>query len=443
MVDKEILFWLWLKDCLGIENKKVKSVFESFDSAMQIYLSDESELRLSGIFSEKELDKLKNKNLDKAKKVYNDCKNFGYDIFAYTDDSYPKMLKEIAAPPVVLYVSGKLPDENMLRTAVVGTRSATSQGRKKAFEFGYELARNNVVVVSGGADGIDIQAHKGALQAGGKTVCVIGCGINYNYPKSSADVRRQITRYGAIVSEYPPYYSPSKYTFPKRNRIISGMSHCTLVVEAGEKSGSLITAKYAGEQKRTVFAVSGSADGFGSQGAERLIREGAKPAADFRDIIRQYRPDETSEQMKSKVEMLLEHYFGESEQVTKKSRPKKAKNVKVHTFQYEILNSYYSEPKRISEPQKESESKKNTYKKPPENKNNQENLKKIAGEQLTGNAAAVYDTISDIPVHVDEIKAKTGLDVGELLMTLTELEMSGYISSLSGRRYVIGSHSKT
>lgn len=403
-----MIFWLWLQCCLGVDNSRIHRIFENFDNAEQIYLADENELRLSGTFTENELSKLINKNLDVAKRLYNNSLVLGYDIFSIKDNNYPKALKSIPTPPVVIYVKGKIPSENKLYVSMVGTRQPSNVGRDTAFSISYNLAKSGAVIVSGGALGIDMQAHKGAIQAGGETVCVLGCGINYNYLPSNENLRDEIVKHGAIISEYPPFYPPTKFTFPKRNRIISGLSDCTVIVEAGKNSGALITAKYATKQKKTVFAVPGSVDNINSQGSNMLIREGAKTALNSTDILSWYKSRKNNI---SDSNGITEKAVNNIINVNKKQ---KRENLKKSDKKEIFVSQTYNE-KSIK----------------PEH-NNTDNI----SEQLTESALAVYDTISDEPVHVDIIKMKTGLPVNEILIALTELEMEELIIPWSGRRYI-------
>lgn len=407
-MDKQIIFWLWLQCCLGVDNFRMHRIFETFDDAQQIYLADENELKISGAFSETEISKLNNKNLDTAKKMYNNSLMLGYDIFSFKDINYPKSLKNIPTPPVVIYVSGKLPSDNKKFVSIVGTRHSTKLGRDTAFSLAYNLAKNDIVIVSGGAVGIDMHSHRGAIQAGGETVCVLGCGINYNYLPENEELRKEITKYGAVISEYPPFYPPRKYTFPKRNRIISGISDCTVIVEAGKTSGALITARYAIKQNKTVFAVPGNVNNVSSQGSNILIREGARTILNYNDILNWYEKRKDTLNVNDKSDTIITEKFIPN--IIDTVKIKESKNNKKKPTDKQQLN-------------------KNTNKV-------KENNDNIVSEQLTDNALAVYHTISDIPIYVDDIKLRTGLKINEILTALTELEMEGFIILQSGRRYI-------
>ncbi len=204
-----------------------------------------------------------------------------------TDDAeYPALLKEIYDPPVVLYARGSLKPDHRLNLSVVGSRNTSYYGTETARKLSYQLAGLGFSVVSGLARGIDSAAHAGALQAKGHTIAVLGCGVDIVYPPENAKLRDQILEAGgAILSEFPLGTNPSRQTFPMRNRVVSGMSLGTLVVEAGRESGAMITANFANEQGRQVFAVPGRVDHALSRGCHRLIKDGAKLVEDVDDIL--------------------------------------------------------------------------------------------------------------------------------------------------------------
>ena len=282
-------YYIWLTLALGFSGSKAKAIRSIYDSIEEFYKGGEAEWRLSGVLKAKDIEALSSTPLSKALEVIARCNSLGITVLSYDDPDYPERLMELSDPPAVLYVKGRLPDlDSRLAVAIVGTRSATAYGKKAAHILSASLAKVGVVIVSGGAVGIDSVAHIGALEAGGITVCVLGCGINYPYLNSNKKLRDQITLKGAVISEYPPDHPPGKFTFPERNRIIAGLSHGVTVVEAGLKSGSLITARLAAEQGRDVFAVMGNITSPYSQGTNALIKDGAVPVTDFTDIIGYY-----------------------------------------------------------------------------------------------------------------------------------------------------------
>jgi len=206
-------------------------------------------------------------------------------LITYWDKEYPAILRKIYDPPVLLYVKGSLWEDGENGIGVVGTRTASQYGRWVAERFGEDLARVGVTVVSGMARGIDSCAHRGAIKGGGKTVAVLGCGLDIIYPPENQKLYEQIAENGAVISEFPIGTEPVSAYFPRRNRIISGLSLGTVVVEAGGKSGALITAYMALDQGREVFAVPGSIRSFRSKGTHKLIKEGAKLVENVEDIL--------------------------------------------------------------------------------------------------------------------------------------------------------------
>lgn len=206
-------------------------------------------------------------------------------ILRIEDENYPKLLRYISDPPEILYAIGDIRLLQKKCVAVVGARKASSYGKWVSYNIGRRLAEYGIVTVSGMAFGCDSEAHRGALEGGGATIAVMGCGADICYPSSNAALRKKILISGLILSEYPPGTKPRPYTFPRRNRIISGISEAVTVAEAGLSSGSLITAACAAEQGRTLFAVPGNISAANSIGCNKLIQDGAVPVAFIDDII--------------------------------------------------------------------------------------------------------------------------------------------------------------
>lgn len=280
---------VWLTLALGFSGAKPKAIHALYDSVEEFYTGGKREWRLSGVLSQKDIEALSSTPLSKALEVIARCNALGITILGYDDPDYPQRLRELSDPPAALYVRGRLPElEDRLTIAVVGTRHATAYGKMTSHVISGSLAKVGVIIVSGGAVGIDSLAHNAALEAGGVTVCVLGCGINFPYLTGNRKMRDHIAVKGAVISEYPPDYPPGRFTFPERNRIIAGLSDGVLVVEAGEKSGSLITARLAAEQGRDVFAVMGNITSPYSQGTNALIKDGAVPVTDYTDITGYY-----------------------------------------------------------------------------------------------------------------------------------------------------------
>lgn len=209
----------------------------------------------------------------------------GYQVLTWEDDAYPRRLQEIPNPPPVLFVAGSVRPEDETAVAVVGTRSPTTYGLDTTEELSQGFAQAGVTVVSGLARGIDCQAHQSALRAGGRTLAVLGSGLDRIYPREHHGLAREISSRGAVLSDYPLGTGPDPRNFPPRNRLISGLSMAVVVVEAGEESGALLTAEFAAGQGRPVFAVPGGIHSRKSLGTNRLIAAGARPALSAQAVL--------------------------------------------------------------------------------------------------------------------------------------------------------------
>lgn len=220
----------------------------------------------------------------------------GYTLYFYGDKTYPKLLSEIPDPPIVLYSKGRIKPTDFNSVAVVGTRKASQYGKSVAKIISKELAVNNLTVVSGCAAGIDTQAHEGAIEGGGRTIAVLGSGLDQKYPVCNSSLMESIADNGALVSELPVNTRPAPYNFPQRNRLISGLSLSVVIVEAPSKSGALITAYHAAEQGRSVCSVPGSIFSSKSRGSNDLLKQGAVLVSGIDDII---------EDLKSLIDMSL------------------------------------------------------------------------------------------------------------------------------------------
>lgn len=201
------------------------------------------------------------------------------------EEDYPTMLRYIKDMPAILYYRGDITLASNTCISVVGSRHSTGYGKWAADRIGRKLAEYEIVTVSGMAMGIDTYAHKGALEGSGKTIAVFGCGVDICYPKANRELMNEILEKGLVLSEFPPEFQPTNYSFPVRNRIISGLSQGTIIVEAGLSSGSLITAEYAADQGRNLYAVPGNINSIYSIGTNKLIKDGAIPITVIDDII--------------------------------------------------------------------------------------------------------------------------------------------------------------
>ncbi len=238
-----------------------------------------------------------------ANSVMQQCSDNDIHIVCPDMPSFPRLLKELPDPPSVLFMRGELKPCDQLAIAIVGTRGASHYGRSQAERFARSLARAGLTIVSGLARGIDAAAHRGALEAQGRTIAVLSSGVLDIYPPQHKELAEDIVQNGAIISEMPPFMKPKKGLFPQRNRLISGLALGTLVVEAAERSGALITARHAGEQGREVFAIPGMISTPASRGCHALIRDGAYLTQDPEDIIDQLGPLVQGVQITPEVEI--------------------------------------------------------------------------------------------------------------------------------------------
>jgi DNA processing protein len=263
----------------------VRSLLAAFGDLETAWKASPQDLRAAGLGPKLVEELLKVRASVSLGKICERIENLGIQVFTWDDTGYPSRLKEIDQPPPVLFLLGELLAEDEWAVAVVGTRRVTAYGRQVAEEIAGTLARQGVTVVSGLARGVDAIAHSTALQCGGRTLAVLGNGVDRIYPPENRQLGERITRCGALISDYAPGTPPDGANFPPRNRIISGLSQSVVVVEAGERSGALITAKFAVDQGREVFAVPGNISAPQSVGTNRLIQQGARPLLDVREVL--------------------------------------------------------------------------------------------------------------------------------------------------------------
>lgn len=281
----ETKYWLGFSLVPHIGTVRVRQLKQHFGTLSQAWHSSIDELQASGL-DEKSLaifvKRRAELNLDaEMQKV---AHHHAY-LLTMDDERYPPLLKELQDAPIVMYVIGKIKPEDTQALAVVGTRKATNYGQDAAFKLSKGLAASQMTIISGLAQGIDKAAHEGAIAANGRTIAVLGCGIQTIYPRQHTALARKIVENGALITEFPIGVPPTGVNFPRRNRIISGMSLGVLVVEAPEKSGALITAQEALEQGREVFAVPSNIFNLTGRGCNQLIQDGAKLVMQVEDIL--------------------------------------------------------------------------------------------------------------------------------------------------------------
>lgn len=280
-----LLPWFCLKNVPGIGNHLFKRLIDRFGSPDRVFqITTQELLAVEGISTRLAAAILNYKAPQRIRTELDQIHQKGYTVITLTDTSYPLLLREIPDPPPLLYVSGNLAGANK-NIAVVGSRNATAYGISATQKLCADLTAFDITIVSGMALGIDTAAHQGALAGKGKTVAVLGSGFNKIYPAENRGLFNRISEEGAVISEFALDTEPEAHNFPIRNRIISGMSMGTIVVEASRKSGSLITARLAAEQNREVFAVPGSIHSFKSTGTHTLIKQGAKLVENAQDVL--------------------------------------------------------------------------------------------------------------------------------------------------------------
>ena len=278
-------FWIAFNKVPGIGPTRLTSLIDTCGSVEAAWRAPIQDLRAAG------LDKRSLESLLDARRSVDPAAEFekvekaGIDVLTWDDANFPVNLRQLEMRPPVLYMRGQMIEEDQWAVAVVGTRRASAYGREVTHKLATELAQNGITVISGLALGVDAIAHKAALDAGGRTISVLGSGVDQLYPAQNRKLALEMLKRGAVVSEYALGTLPAASNFPPRNRIISGLSRGIIVVEAGQKSGALITANYAAEQGREVFAVPGSILHPGSVGCNALIQSGATPLLSIDDVL--------------------------------------------------------------------------------------------------------------------------------------------------------------
>ncbi len=413
-----IEYWIWLQAALGA-GARTDELLAYFETPEELYNAGEQEWRLSGLLTLKKIEALKNTKLSQINDIINECRIKGYEIITPDSSLYPKRLCNIDAMPVVLYSLG---DSSALSDAVsigiVGTRNASDYGIKIAQKLSFRLAESGATIVSGGALGIDSEAHAGAMLARGRTVAFLGCGLSCDYLRENAALRRAITKYGAVVSEYPPFSPPSKSSFPIRNRLISGISLGVVVIEAGVKSGSLITANKALDQGKDVFAVPGDILKTSFEGANHLINNGAKPVFSALDILCEYESEyadlidfRKAAEPLTKIEYVDFRNYKKQQAsahnkatiITQTKDNLKSKQTKIIIADEKSVNTQFA----------------------------------LVLDDASDEAKAVFSVLTHEGIHIDDIVRTTNLKMNVVLSSLTELELMGVCELIEGKKYIL------
>ena len=456
--------WIWLSN-LRIDKRLMHRLLDRFIDPQRIYEATETELQDVELGSAILKTILLSRDLKCAREIRSFCAENHIGVVTMQDAAYPSRLRNIEVPPVLLYVGGHMPSfDEEAAVAVVGTRKASERAREIAYRFGYELADKGMLVVSGMAEGVDAASNAGALDAGARTVAVLGGGVDVCYPASSRNIYdRILAGNGCLISEYPPGDRPYPQHFPERNRIISGLAAGVLVVAAPERSGSLITANRALEQGREIFVVPGNVDDFEFVGSNNLIKHGAIPVTTPKDIVAYYYarfPDvfdagQIVSYMRDKSDAADLVKFNRREQgpnmhvasapsyvIEGKELETKSQR-KPRDYDFGLFSVFSREPGTyIGEKRETADSARRQKKKQggrrAENENFQPQKTPVAGlsEEQQKIVAAIAQSNEGV-AHIDDIVVASGFPAAQALSMLTELELEGVIEALPGKRFQI------
>lgn len=409
-------YWIWLQSALNYASAKPIRVLEYYSSAKEFFEAGFDAWKNMKLFSLNELTALKNVPLTDARKIIEICEKNNFKILTPEDVGYPKRLLRITTPPAVLYVKGNIEqiDDEVVVT-MVGTRNSTVFGNKTAAILSYRIAEGGAIVLSGGAKGIDTHCHLGALEAKGRTIAILGCGLLYPYLPENHEMRCKAAETGAVISEYQPHCGASKFTFPQRNRIMAALSLATVIIEAGSKSGALITADQALEYGKDIFVIPGSVMEKEYKGNNKLLRDGATAIYSATDILSEY-ICEYPHRINLKNSGIP---IGEDNIIDNIS-------VDVSVSEKHTEKATIKPKKSIQKPKTEKIQ-----------KTVDEFVKREAPEMVSQSAARVFESFTTSQMSLDIIIDNTGLGTSEALRAITELELFGLIEAKPGNRYAI------
>lgn len=409
-----LIHWIWFATRTGMGDKMKCALLSHFEDPEAIYFAPELEFERFEELSPSAVESMMDKDLIPCEEILDQCREKGIHILTYQDAAYPARLKNIPDPPMVLYYKGTLPAFDELPViGVVGTRKASVYGMTSAKRLGYQIASCGGTVVSGMATGIDGVSMKGALTAGGTVVGVLGCGADVIYPLSNRWLYADTEKYGCILTEFPPGTAPLGRNFPRRNRIISGLSCGVLVVEAPEKSGALITARLSADQGRDVFVVPANIDVESAKGSNALMRDGAIPVSSGWDILSEYQYQFPGKVRQRRTAVNLT--ANEEELSREREEPAKVAQEPVKPAEKKP-RKLLPRKKVIDNPEKSAYS----------------DFKKTQ-TALTPDEQTIVDALSDGQKLVDDVIAESGKAPGVILASLTLLEVKGVVRRLPGR----------
>lgn len=395
-MEDHTLYTLWLLLAGKIGSRRNGLLLQAM-TPQQAYRADEETLLRH--LSEKDAEFFLDKDLTPAIKLAEECKEKGIRPVCFHDAEYPPALREISDPPAVLFCLGKLPKANFPTMGIVGTRKCSRTAAGLAATFSASLALSGFQIVSGMANGVDTYAHKGPLIKGIPSFAVLGCGVDIVYPKQNQNLYDILKKHGGLISEYPPSTPPLASNFPRRNRIISGISDGILVVECPKRSGSMSTARYALEQNRMLFAIPSAPDDRINTGTNELIRNGAVFCTEPEDIFKEFQPRFSQQIKPTVVRFLPTEKAAQSPPAEEEKKPKKPRK------------------KQIKQEQQKNPS--------------PAKLPSLSPEEET-----VYRAFSEgETLSADEIILRTGIPFQSLLPLLQGLELIGAIESVSGSQF--------
>ena len=410
-----LLHWIWFAERPRVKAQTRRKLLEHFRTAEAVYEAGDEELGAAGTLTEAELESLGDKSTEGAAQILADCEKEGLRVLTWADRDYPDRLRNIFDPPAVLYYKGELPDFDAVPAiGIVGTRRASVYGLSAAEKMGYQIAKGGGLVISGMAAGIDAAATEGALRAGKTAVGVLGCGADVIYPRSNKKLFADMERYGCLISEFAPGTPPNKWNFPRRNRIVSGLSCGVVVVEAPEKSGALITAGTALDQGRDVFVIPGNVDVESFVGSNRLLRQGAVAVGSGWDVLSEYEALFPGRIVRDEN---AAEYAAHGRSAAPSVRTGRGKTVHKKAVDKSKTTLYIDESKQEA-PEPEA----------PKRPALTEEEQKVAG------------CVTAEPGLVDDVIARCGLPAGRVLMALTMLEIKKVIRRHPGKRVSLAEH---
>ena len=408
-------YWIWLQSVVGA-GRQTADILSFYKDAKSIYDLGLDELRESGLFTSFQLAKAKDHDLSSAEKIISDCEENHWKIINFEDADYPAALRKISDFPLGLYVDG---DEKLLNNAVfigvIGTRKPSQYGIDVAYTFTRGLVEGKAVIVSGGALGIDSVAHNTAIECGGKTILILGNGLGDNYMPQNKETRKAVAMFGALVSEFPPFTPPTRNSFLMRNRITAGLCNGVLVIEAGERSGTLSTARKAFKYQKDVFVVTGDVKGPNFLGAHELVKEGANVVFSSDDILTLY-----GYEVRNKESFYFSSYANNVfEGIDDFPYGKNAEN----EDSIEKTKESSAKPRKKKVKETKTKAKKKTE------------TKDISFLDKT--QRSVYDAICRGNTTLDDIAKSTNTIIREILTALTILEINDLVELSAGNEYIL------